>query len=152
MKYQTDYDGLIRKDGCLVCSLVSMMEQHVGVSLAPTEFLGLVQDMFRVYKVISDENDTNAFGLYVLDHEGVCKATLERLGSNEGVDYVGRVFMPQHRDKLHTDFGTSEGDFVVLQVVTRRGNGHFRLPDHDPINPPAGVKDIKSVRYYRWET
>jgi hypothetical protein len=161
MKYQTDYDGFIAKDGCLLCMLVTICEDFVGEDLSRSEFLDLVDDLHENHKtsydptrpVISSEKNLLLPGAFVWDHEAVGNATLRALETKFRLKYTGRLYMEHyletHKEKYSR--GTPVGaQRIIFQGITEKGNGHFFGPEHNPYRPASKIVDIKSIRYYRF--
>lgn len=152
MKYQTDYDGHIYRDGCLLCSIVTAAENLVTCELSKREFIEMAEYLHYEKRtgydtsipVLSDENDKKKEGSFVWDHEAVFNETFKRLGSYHRMKYVGRFYMEWEPG---TSFGKREGDVLILQIRTPNG-GHFRLPNFDPWRPGTRMIDLKSLRYY----
>lgn len=146
MKYQTDYMGYIKDHGCLVCSIVTAVEEIVGSSFSTFRFLELLEYL-NERGVISDEDDNKKPGAFVHNHPGVFNEAFRRLGSDHKVKYTGRIYMPWEEAKGKKSFGKRKGDIIILHIQTPN-TGHFRLPDFDPYRPGTKMIDLKSLRFY----
>lgn len=151
MKYQTDYFGCIRRDGCLLCSIVTAAEDLVACELSSKHFLDLVDRLSAMKTsydpacpVLSDELDKQSPGAFIWDHEAVFNEAFKALGSHHRVKYTGRIYMPWENKE---SFGERGGDILILQIKTPNG-GHFRLPNFDPWRGGTKMVDLKSLRYY----
>jgi len=154
VKYQTDYYGYIRRDGCLFCSIVTACEDLVHCELSEKSFLDLVDRLGAMTTsydstcpVMSEELDTSMLGAFIWDHEAVFNETFKALGAHHRVKYTGRIYMPWEEAKGKTSFGERGGDILILQIKTPN-SGHFRLPNFDPWRPGTKMVDLKSLRFY----
>jgi hypothetical protein len=155
--YQTDFEGHIRKDGCLFFSIIKAATDIAGKGISHNGILGLIDELHLRVKTsynaglpaISNENNHRERGVFVWDHEAVFNTTLIQLGSAARVRYVGRIYMPWEEERGKITFGTRSGELIILQIKTIHGNGHFRLPNWDPWRSSTIMTDLKSLRYYR---
>jgi len=155
MKYQTDYTGHIYKHGCLLCSIVTAVEELVKCELSDHHFLELVDHLHYEAKsgydhtcpVLSTEDDKHMLGSFVWDHEAVFNETFKRLGAYHRMAYTGRIYMPWEEERGKKSFGERGGDIIILQIQTPN-TGHFRLPNFDPWKPGTKMIDLKSLRFY----
>jgi hypothetical protein len=154
--YQTDFDGYLREDGCLLFSIIHAATQITGKrmprQLATTMIDGLHAYIKAKYDhrvpAISDENDQSKPGAFIWDHEQVFNQSLLMLGSKLKATYAGRKYMTWEEKKGHESFGSRTGDIIIMQIKTIHGNGHFRMLDYDPWEPGTKMVDLKSLRYY----
>ena len=154
MKYQNDYPGYIEHDGCLLCSIVTAVEQLTGCEFSRDHFLDFVNRLHCSLRasydnslpVLSDENDTTKPGAFVWDHEAVWNQAFHELGSSHKMRYTGRIYMPWEEARGKKSFGERGGDILILHIQTPN-TGHFRLPNFDPWKPGTKMVDMKSLRY-----
>ena len=155
--YQTDFDGHIKDDGCLMFCLIKVATLIAGKSLSEQKCITLLDFLFAYINasydyrlpVISNEDDTSLPGVFVWDHATACNETLQLLGSDRRVAYTGRIYMPWEVERGKTSFGTNGGDFCILQILTANGNGHFRMLDYEPWEPGTKMAGLKSLRWYK---
>ena len=153
--YQTDFLGHIRVDGCLLCSIVTAVEEMTSLYMSKDDFLDMVNHLFTDVKTaydsrcpaLSDENDKEKPGSFVWDHVAVFHETFKRLGVFHKMAYTGRIYMPWEEAKGKVSFGEPKGDIIIMQIDTPYG-GHFRLPNFDPWEPGTKMVNLKSLRYY----
>lgn len=154
--YQTDFDGIIRADGCLVFSMLDMCyEMLLGMGHSPRDVeKGELEEIFshahrRGY--IQRNLEDPRFGMYVMDHSGMVNELLSFLiEPYVRCEYVAAEYV---ESEMRESWGEPEtGDQIILQVRTGRGGGHFRRLCYDPWQPSPGIAKIRSVRYYQfWE-
>jgi len=154
--YQTDFDGYLREDGCLLFSIIHAATQIAGKRMPRHQAVTLIDGLHAYTKAkydinvpaISDENDQSKPGVFVWDHEQVFNQSLLMLGSKLRARYSGRQYMTWEEAKGHKSFGSRDGDVIIFQIKTIHGNGHFRMFDYDPWEPGTKMADLKSIRYY----
>lgn len=159
MNYQTDFEGFIRADGCLLFTIFRWCEIIAMKPLKARHILNIIDTLHYYRKasydttlttpVLSDEKDKTKEGVFVWDHEGAFNETLKFLGSDRRVRYTGRIYMPWEEKRGRASFGEHGGEILILQVLTVNGNGHFQSVDYNPWQPAPSVADIKSLRFYK---
>jgi len=155
MKYQTDFTGHIKRDGCLLCSIVTAAEKLVKCELSNLHFLEMIDYLHFEARagydpdipVLSAEGDKRRPGSFVWDHEAVFNTVFTRLGAYHKIKYTGRIYMPWEEARGRKSFGKRGGDIIILQIKTPN-TGHFRLPNFDPWKPGTKMVDLKSLRFY----
>jgi len=155
MKYQTDYEGYIKNDGCLLCSIVTICEEITGCEMSKPHFEDFVKRLNTEYttsynsklSILSYEHDPCLPGSYVWDHEALFNKTFEELGTYRKMRYTGCIYMPWEIERGRVSFGVRGGDYLILQIKTSNG-GHFRLPNFDPWKQGTKMVDLKSLRFY----
>ena len=136
MKYQTDYDGDMRKYGCLLCCLVSIVEESCACEMSNDNFLAFLADM--------QKNDQVGDKIFIRNHNAVLTGAALRLGIQPKIRYTGCIYMPWEERQ---SWGRRNGDYIILHIRTPNGE-HFRLPNHDPWRPGTKMVDLLSLRYY----
>lgn len=138
MRYkQTDgvFNKNINKYGCLFFSLLDIAEEYTGHSF-------IIRTINKLYAECIDVGIMRA-DCYILDHEKVLQQALEYLGSHDKVTYSGAKYL--HKSG---SWGETTGMFLILQMKTQRGNGHFCRPHYDSYKPEIHFVNQLSVRYY----
>lgn len=138
MKYhQTDkvFNENINKYGCLFFSMMDIAEEFTGHNF-------IIKTINKLYSECIDlgimRNDC-----YILNHEKVLQQALENFECHDKVSYIGAKYL----HKLGS-WGEFTGMFLILQMRTQRGNGHFMRPHYDPYLPKIKFVNQLSVRYY----
>jgi len=156
MKFQTDYDGYIKRDGCLVCSIVTAVEQLLNLEMSDAHFKEMLGMLHFERKASYDSSlpvlslsrtDITHPGCYVWDHAAVFNEAFGVFGSFHRVKYTGRIYMPWWEEKGRTSFGNRGGDFIIMHILTPNTE-HFRLPNFDPWRPGTKMVDLMSLRFY----
>ena len=156
MLYQTDFDGYIKHDGCLFFSIAEWCRLLTNRTIVHAEVPKLIDELHYEIRAsynqsipaVGAEDDPKAEGIFVYDHEAVFNHLLKYLRSKIRVRYTGRIYMPWEEARGKTSFGRHGGDLVILQILTKLGNGHFRNLDYDPWEPGTQMQDLKSLRFY----
>lgn len=154
--YQTDFDGIIRDDGCLVFSLLDGCYEglyELGHNPRDVEKNELKEFFHYCHKrgYIQKGPKDPAFGMYVLDHSGLAEELISfLLVTDVRCDYLSAEYFESEN---RASWGDSQGNnMIILQVRTNNGGGHFRRLGYDPWQPSPGIAKIRSARYYRfWE-
>ena len=159
MNYQTDFDGFIKKDGCLCFDLVDIAQIKVDQELTHLQLANLIYILHwkvscsynKNRPVLSDEDDITKPGIFVWDHPTVINQALFFMNIyNLKIEYIGRIYTKAEEARGKKSFGTHIGaDAITFQIQTENG-GHFRRFDYDSWQPGTVAKYLKSVRYYRW--
>lgn len=151
--YQTDFKGVIKRDGCLVFSILDMCVKHLeSIGHKPKHL-----DRAHVHKLLDHAHDIGyiqksyndkGFGMYVLDHAGLANEFLSWLIEPDiRCKYLGAFFMSY---ESRQSWGNKHGaNGIIIQVQTPNG-GHFRRLDYDPWRQGTEAMYIKSVRYYKF--
>ena len=134
---QTDERFLpeINKYGCLFFSLMEIAEQYTGHSFIYKTIMKLYFECVELGIMKKD--------CYVLNHEKVLQQALEVFDCHDKVSYIGAKYL--HKDG---SWGEHTAMFLILQMRTQRGNGHFVRPHYDPYMPKIKFVNQISVRYY----
>jgi len=135
---QTDevFNQYINKYGCLFFSLMDIAEEYTGHSFIIRTINKLYSDLAKKGLMRKD--------CYILNHEKVLQEALEILaGCHDKVTYAGAKYL--WNDK---SWGEHTAMFLILQMKTQRGNGHFVRPHYDPYMPKIKFVNQLSVRYY----
>jgi len=151
--YQTDFDDITRRDGCLVFSIIDGLYEGLEKmdkfprDMSKDELKELFLHAHRRGYMQKNSKDSS-FGMYVMNHEGFANEVLSWLLEPEiRCSYIGAHYMPEEDRE---NWGQGKGnDFLLLQVTTKNGGGHFRRPCYDPWEPSPGIDRIRSVRYYK---
>ena len=141
MKYyqtQTHFYNNINKYGCLFFSLMDIAEEYTGHNFIPETIIKLYENLVDLGLMKKD--------CYVLDHEKVLQQALEMLSCHDKVTYSGAMYNHNLTDRK--SWGESFGMFMILQMKTKNGNGHFRRAHYDPYKPDIKFSNLLSVRYY----
>jgi hypothetical protein len=149
--YQTDFEGIIKRDGCLVFSIIDMCNDyltsigHVPKSLDKVHVEKMLEHAHeRGY--IQKSADDHAFGMYVLDHSGLANEVLSWLIEPDiRCKYIGAFYLDNRQSWGHKH--GSNG--MILQVQTPNG-GHFRRLGYDPWELGTDALFLRSVRYYKF--
>jgi len=160
MNYQTEFDGFVKKDGCLCFDLARMAEKKVDQELTHLKLANLIHVLHykvpcsynKQRPVLSDEDDMTKPGIFVWDHATVANQALLFMNILDlKLEYIGRIYTAAEEARGKVSFGTHIGaDEMILGVQTDNG-GHFILPpDYDPWQPATHIVGLKSARYYRW--
>ncbi len=129
MKYfQTDnyFPKMINKYGCLEFDFMNIAEEHTG-----HEF---------IHKTIMKQD------CYILNHEKCIQQALEVFGCHEKVTYTGAWYNDKQTDRK--SWGERFGMYMILQMRTELGNGHFRRLHYDSYLPLIKFTNLISIRYY----
>jgi len=138
MRYkQTDeaFNSNINKYGCLFFSLMDIAEEYTGHSF-------IIRTINKLYYELVDLGIMKE-DCYVLDHEKVLQQALECFDIHDKVTYAGAKYLWENRS-----WGEHKGMFLIQQMKTQRGHGHFVRPHYDPYYPKIKFTDQLSVRYY----
>jgi len=158
--YQNNYQGFIKKDGCLCFDLARIAEKKVGQDLRHLQMADLIYVLHHKIScsynkqrpVLSDEIMISLPGIFVWDHETVVNQALLFLNILDlKIKYIGRLYTRAEEARGKKSWGTHiDADEMILQVQTDNG-GHFILPpDYDPWQPSTHIVRLKSARYYKW--
>jgi len=151
--YQTDFTGRIKRDGCLVFSILDMCASYLkSIGRDPKRL-----DRAHIHKMLEHAHDRgymqasandNSFGMYVMDHTGLANEFLSWLIEPDiRCKYLGAFYM-SHEPRQ--SWGSKHGaNGIIIQVQTKNG-GHFRRLDYDPWRGGTEALYIKSVRYYKF--
>ena len=134
---QTDevFNENINKYGCLFFSLMDIAEEYTGHDFIIKTINKLYVDCVNSKIMRKD--------CYVNNHEKVLQQALEVFDCHDKVSYVGAEYL--HKSGT---WGEKTAMFLILQMKTERGNGHFVRPHYDPYMPKIKFISQKSVRYY----
>jgi hypothetical protein len=148
--YQTDFDGYIKRDGCLLFSIFAWVCVYADLSMTTAD----IETLIKVLNIgrepaLGDENDRLAMGVFVYDHAAVFNEAFKHFGSVFRAVYNGRIYMPWVESNRKVSFGERTGNALILQTKTDHGNGHFRTAFYDPWFPMPEMADLKSIRYYQ---
>ena len=141
MKYkQTDeyFNKEINNYGCLFFSLMDIAEEYTGHNFIPKTIKKLYDDLIDLGLMKKD--------CYVLNHEKVLQQALEVLGNHDKVTYSGSMY--NHNITDRKSWGETFGMYMILQLRTKNGNGHFTRMHYDPYYPEIKFGNLLSVRYY----
>lgn len=158
--YQTDFNGFIKKDGCLYFVLERIAEIETGLSLTHLQMADLIYILYhkircsydRTMPAMSDEVVPSLPGVFVRDHAAVVNQALFFMNIYDlKIEYIGRLYTQAEEARGKKSFGTHIGaDEIILQMQTEHG-GHFILPsEYDPFQPAPHIVGLKSARYYKW--
>ena len=138
--FQTDkaFNKLINKYGCLWFDFMDIAEEHTGHSFIQKTINNLYTNLVEI-KIMKKN-------CYVLDHEKVLQRALEILACHDKVTYAGAWYNDKQTDRK--SWGERFGMFMILQMRTELGNGHFRRLHYDSYKPLIKFKNLISVRYY----
>ena len=160
MNFQTDYNGFVKKDGCLCFDLVKIGEKKANQGLSHLQLADLIHVLHykvpssynKQRPVLSDEADIGKPGIFVWDHPTVINQTLFFLNIYDWeCTYIGRKYTEAEEARGKISFGTfQDADEMVFQIQTING-GHFRMFDYDSWEPGTVARYLKSVRYYKWK-
>lgn len=134
---QTDeyFNDLINKYGCLFFSLMDIAEEYTGHDFIPRTIRKLYDELVELGLMRKD--------CYVLNHEKVLQQALEVLDNHDKVTYTGAKYLWNDRT-----WGEDFGMFMIVQLRTKNGNGHFRRLHYDPYLPEIKFSNLLSVRFY----
>jgi hypothetical protein len=153
--YQTDFDGIVRAEGCLAFSLIdACYEGLMNLGKSPRDLEGgeIEELLHHAHKQghLQRGPEDRRFGVYVMDHGAFANEVLcWLLEPYVHCTYVAAEYMPGEGRASWGDPLTGTG-VVILQVKTPRGGGHFRRLCYDPWLPSPGIARVRSVRYYRF--
>ncbi len=138
--FQTDkfFNEKTNKYGCLWFSLMDMAEEHTGHNFIPKTINKLY--LSSVDKFLMDSE------CYVRDHEKLAQDALEVLGCHDKVTYNGAWYNDKESDRK--SWGDRNGAYMIMQMRTKNGNGHFRRMHYDPYKPLIHFTNLISIRYY----
>jgi len=141
MKYfQTDFafNLNINKYGCLWFQLMNIAEQYTGHNFVHKTIRELYDSL--VDKNIMDKD------CYVNNHEKVLQDCLEVFDCHDKVTYSGAWYNDKETDRK--TWGDRFGMYMILQMRTKNGNGHFTSMHYDSYRPEINFTNLISVRYY----
>lgn len=150
MKYhQTDseFNTKINKYGCLWFQLMNIAEQYTGHSF----IIKTINKLYDHLTTTSFEIDNKEFLLmdedcYINSHTKVLQDILEVFECHDKVTYVGAWYNDNETDRK--SWGKRYGMYMILQMRTKNGNGHFTSMHYDSYLPEIQFKNLISVRYY----
>jgi hypothetical protein len=151
--YQTDFDGYIRADGCLLFSIIAWACKLTNGVISEKGVYSLIDELHR-RRAIGAERDISAEGVFVYNHETCFNRTFDYLQSDICVRYNHRLYMPWEEARGKKSWLSSPGwertgNVIIWQIKTANGNGHFRTPFYDPYKPSPEMADLKSLRFYQ---
>jgi hypothetical protein len=138
--YQTDsfFNDDIHKYGCLFFSLMDIAESYTGHSFIP-------KTINKLYDSLVDKSLMRP-DCYVLNHEKVLQDALEVFTCHDKVTYAGAWY--NDKQSYSVSWGERNGMYMIMQMRTKNGNGHFRRMHYDPYKPLIQFTNLQSVRYY----
>lgn len=150
MKYkQTDsyFNELTNKYGCLWFQHMNIAELHTGHDFIHKTIDRLYDDLIE--KTFVKKGITYRFmekDCYVNDHERCIQEALEIFGNHDKVTYVGAWYNDKQTDRK--SWGERFGMYMVLQMRTENGNGHFTSMHYDSYLPLIKFTNLISIRFY----
>lgn len=129
-------DGTVKNEHCYNVSLF-VMAANVAEVYQPT-----LADFIPAFKEAMNKNLVGADG-YVKDYEALPTLYAHYFGFPKIKRF--KVTGWNHPDKT---WFTGDGDYLLLNVKTQRGGGHFLLSHYDPWPGGTDWQHIKSVKYF----
>lgn len=154
--YQTDFQGVIEREGCLVfsiydmtCDVLAGVFRETPPEIPRIEMRDLLESAHQS-GVIQRSRTDRSFGMYVMNHAELANIILEWLGYPDiRCRYIASHYL---QGEKRTSWGDPVGNNgIILQVATAStGGGHFRRLSYDPYYPSPGIARVRSIRYYRY--
>lgn len=137
---QTDeyFNELINRYGCLWFQHMNIAEEHTGHSFVHKTIDKLYDDVIELGIMKED--------CYVLNHEKNIQEALEIFGCHDKVTYAGAWYNDKLTDRK--SWGERYGMYMVLQMRTKNGNGHFTSMHYDSYWPLIKFTNLISIRFY----
>ncbi len=138
--FQTDeyFTEMMNKYGCLEFDFMDIAEEHTGHDFIRKTIMKLHNEL--IDKKIMKKD------CYILDHEKCIQQALEVFGCHEKVTYAGAWYNEKQTDR--ESWGERFGMYMILQMRTELGNGHFRRLHYDSYVPLIKFTNLISIRYY----
>ena len=150
MKYkQTDeyFEEQINKYGCLFFQHMNIAELHTGHCFIYRTIMKLYFELTKKTFISNGKEyllmEKNC---YVNSHIRVLQEALECFGNHEKVTYVGAWY--NDKQSKRESWGERFGMYMILQMRTKNGNGHFTSMHYDSYMPLIKFTNLISVRYY----
>lgn len=141
MKYlQTDkaFNKNINRYGCLWFDFMDIAEEYTGHNF-------IHKTINKLYDTLTDKTIMKK-DCYVNNHEKVMQDCLEVFDCHDKVTYAGAWYNDKETDRK--SWGERSGMFMILQMRTENGNGHFRRAHYDSYMPLIKFTNLISIRYY----
>ena len=137
---QTDeiFNKYINKYGCLFFQLMNIAEEYTGHSF-------IIRSINKLYTELVELRIMRA-DCYVNNHEKIIQQALECFGNHEKVTYAGAWYNDKLTDRK--SWGERFGMYMILQMRTKNGNGHFTSMHYDSYLPEINFVNLISIRYY----
>ena len=137
---QTDEHFLpeMNEYACLEFQLMNIAELHTGHNFIYRTIMKLHYELIE--KGLMKKN------CYVLNHEKTIQDALEVFDNHEKVTYAGAWYNNKQTDR--ESWGERFGMYMVLQMRTENGNGHFTSMHYDSYLPLIKFTNLISIRFY----
>ena len=138
--YQTDENFLpeMNKYACLEFQLMNMAELHTGHDFIYRTIMKLHYELIDKGLMQKD--------CYILNHEKTIQDALEVFDNHDKVNYVGAWYNDKQTDRK--SWGERFGMYMILQMRTQNGNGHFTSMHYDSYLPLIKFTNLISIRFY----
>ena len=141
MRYhQTDkaFTVPVNKYGCLWFQHMNIAELYTGHNF-------IHKTIFNLYLDVTDKGIMRK-DCYINDHVRSIQEALEIFDCHDKVTYAGAWYNEKETDRK--SWGERFGMYMVLQMRTKNGNGHFTSMHYDSYLPEIKFTNIISIRYY----
>lgn len=150
MKYfQTDKQFLpeMNKHACLEFQLMNIAELHTGHDFIYRTIMKLHYSLIE--KTFVKKGVTYPFmrkDCYINSHTRTLQEALEVFDCHDKVTYAGAWYNDKLTDRK--SWGERRGMYMILQMRTKNGNGHFTSMHYDSYLPLIKFTNLISIRYY----
>ena len=134
MIYQTDFNGYIKKYGCLYMSLIDIARDITNNKIKKV-------DITNIYEILVKDGCMTKT-CYVKNHTDTLRIILDYFGDSTNILYSGARYLVGD-----DSWGKTGGDYIIIQVKAPSFS-HFRRIKYDPWRPTLKFNSILSVRYY----